>query len=75
MSRYSQRPWLLFVHLLRTVSNVVQLYELAVGQRQMVLMVHAGHDTALLQEVATLCKMAQSSTGMEGLAELLQTVR
>ncbi|KAL0055211.1 hypothetical protein WJX82_008864 [Trebouxia sp. C0006] len=35
----------------------------------------SGHDAALLQEVASLCKMAQSSTGMQGLAELLQTVR
>ncbi|KAL0018821.1 hypothetical protein WJX77_002212 [Trebouxia sp. C0004] len=35
----------------------------------------SGHDAALLQEVASLSKMAQSSTGMQGLAELLQTVR
>ncbi len=74
MSRYGQ-PWSLLGHLLHTVSNVVQLHELAVGQCQMVLMVHVGHNAALLQEVASLCKMAQSSTGMQGLAELLQTVR
>ncbi len=74
MSRYGQ-PCLLLVHSQHTVSNIVQLHELAVAQCQMVLIVHVGHDAALLQEVASLCKMAQSSTGMQGLAELLQTVR
>ena len=74
MSRYGQ-PCLLLVHLLHTVSDIVQLQVLAAAQCQMVLMVHVGHDAALLQEVASLCKMAQSGTGMQGLAELLQTVR
>ncbi|KAL0035288.1 hypothetical protein WJX79_010558 [Trebouxia sp. C0005] len=35
----------------------------------------SGHNAALLEEVASLSKMAQSSTGMQGLAELLHTVR
>lgn len=74
VSRYGQ-PWLLLVLLLCTVSDFVQLHQMAVGQCQTVLMVHAGHNAALLEEVASLSKMAQSSTGMQGLAELLHTVR